>query len=93
METLSRELWRHLRSLLRYPGFTIIVILTLALGIGVNTAIFSVVPAILLNPLPFHESNRIVTLTVGSNLWVVSGIWSGFFIVSCPGASAQPSQK
>jgi putative ABC transport system permease protein len=63
MDILRRELWQNLRSLLRNPGFTAIVILTLALGIGVNTAIFSVVHAILLNPLPFPESNRIVTLS------------------------------
>src|SRR5689334_4052592 len=52
-----------LRMFARTPGFTAIAILTLALGIGSTTAIFSVVHAILLRPLPFQHSNRIVRLT------------------------------
>ena len=51
------------RSLRRRPGFVAVVSLTLALGVGVNTAVFSVVHAVLLAPLPFHEANRLVTVT------------------------------
>ena len=47
-----------LRSLLKAPGFTIVAVLTLAVGLGANTAIFCAVYSILLKPLPFPESER-----------------------------------
>ena len=52
------------RSLLRTPGFTAVVVLTLAIGIGATTAIFSVVDAVLLNPLPYPTADRLQTIWV-----------------------------
>ena len=55
------------RQLFKAPGFTIVTIVTLALGIGANTAIFSVINAVLLQPLPYPDASRIMTLNEFSN--------------------------
>jgi hypothetical protein len=62
LDDARRDVAHGLRSLRRTPGFTAIAVITLALGIGANTAIFSVISAVLLRPLPYRDADRLVQL-------------------------------
>src|SRR4026208_684543 len=62
MDTIIKDIRYGVRGLLKHPGFTAIVVITLALGIGASTAIFSVVNSVLLRRLPYRTANRIVAI-------------------------------
>jgi putative ABC transport system permease protein len=79
MEKLAQDVRFALRSLVRRPGFALTAIVTLGLGIGSTTAIFSVVNAVILRPLPFERADRIVAVR---NLWTRTGLRSN--TVSAP---------
>jgi putative ABC transport system permease protein len=66
--TIARDVRYAVRMLLRHPGFTTIALLTFAVGIGVNTAVFSVFNGVLLRPLPYPDADRITMLWVDNRL-------------------------
>jgi putative ABC transport system permease protein len=70
LDNLARDLKYALRQLMRHPGFTLTATLTLALGIGANTAIFTVAESVLLAPLPYANPNRLALLETH---WTNSG--------------------
>jgi putative ABC transport system permease protein len=73
LERFARELKYSARTLRTSPGFTIVMVLTLALGIGANTAIFSLIDALMLRPLPFPSSDQLVRIYSTKNGALIAG--------------------
>lgn len=72
LHTIRQDLSQAIRALGRAPSFTLTVLLTLALGIGVNVAVFSVVNGVLLRPLPFRDADRVIQLSSGNGATTLS---------------------
>src|SRR5580698_3565809 len=66
MHTLLQDLRYSARQLIKSPGFTLTAVVSLALGVGAATAVFSVIYAVLMNPYPYPAADRIVRLTTDS---------------------------
>ena len=65
MDAVGREIRHAARRLVRSPAFTLATVLTLTLAVGANTAIFTVVYRVVLNPLPYPDSDRLIALDYG----------------------------
>jgi predicted permease len=75
IDSLKQDIRYGLRTLAAYPGFTATAVLSLALGIGANTAIFSIINAVLLRSLPVEDPQRLVQIRIGEEEYFTNPIW------------------
>ena len=74
MQTLFQDLRYSVRQLIKSPGFTLTAVISLALGIGATTAVFSVIYAALLDPYPFPAADRIVRMSITTKAGAVDTV-------------------
>lgn len=84
LETVVQDVRYGLRQLRRSPGFTLVAVLTLALGIGANTAVFTLVDAVLLKSLPVTDPHQLYNLGADDNCCEMTGLQGNFTIYSYP---------
>jgi predicted permease len=84
LETLLRDVRYALRTLVRNPGFTVVIVVTLALGIGANTAIFTLVNAVMLKSLPVANPHQLYRLGDTDNCCEMTGLQGSFVLYSYP---------
>jgi predicted permease len=82
VEDLLRDFGFGLRQLRRNPGFTAVAVITLALGIGANTAIFSMVNSIMLRALPYRQPQQLYVINESVRQWVGNSPWGAYFPVN-----------
>ena len=91
MQTVFQDLRYALRQIIKSPGFTLTAVISLALGIGATTAVFSVVYAALINPYPYPAADRIVRLTIESK--ASPGDWSILTVRRSVGCGSYPLSR
>ena len=84
LETIVQDVRYGLRQLRRSPGFTLVAVLTLAMGIGANTAVFTLVDAVLLKSLPVTDPHQLYSLGADDNCCEMTGLQGNFTIYSYP---------